>query len=215
VDFISQSRFESFIMVAMVGITARTLPFAALTILGVSAATQSNTLNWPFGPRSELPSPDGQHVIYGEPYQRGVRQGPELWIRHRGRSDRKRLLELASTARAFWYPDSRNFIVIEQEGSSSGTSYIYDTEGRVVQDARAALLHSDSELGAVANGHFYVAVERLLNADTMRIAAFGHTDEPPVRCFRFVYTMTRGGKIERLSRRISPATATTCDERSE
>lgn len=188
---------------------------AALTMLALQAATPPATLDWPFGHRSELPSPDGQHVIYGEPYQPGAREGPELWVRHRRRSDRKRLLQLASTARAFWYPDSRNFLVIVGEGSDSRTSYIYDTEGRVVYDIRAVLLRRDRELSAIAGGHFYVAVERLLDPDTVRVAAFGHTDEPPVRCFRFVYTVTRSGKTERLSNRVSPATAAVCDEQSE
>jgi hypothetical protein len=106
-------------------------------------------------------------------------------------------------------------MVIDRESSSSMTSYIYDVEGEIVLDMRAGLLRHDPELGAVANDHFYVEAQRLLDTYTVRVAAFGHTDEGPVHCFRFIYTIHRNGKIERLSKRISPATATVCDERSE
>ena len=82
-------------------------------------------------------------------------------------------------------------------------------------DIRAALLRHDPELKAVANGHFYVEAQRLVDANTVRVAAFGHTDEAPVRCFRFIFAVNRAGRIERLSKRISPATATACDEQSE
>jgi hypothetical protein len=138
-----------------------------------------------------------------------------LWLRHRGRSDGILLLQLGSTASSFWFPDSRDFLVIDRESSSGMTSYLYDTEGRIVLDLRAALLGNDLELRAVAGGHFYVEAQRLLEADTVRVAAFGHTDAAPVVCFRFIYSVTRRGEIKRLSKRISPATATACDERSE
>jgi hypothetical protein len=95
------------------------------------------------------------------------------------------------------------------------TSYVYDTEGRVTLDMRTALLQNDRELVAVANGHFYVEAQRLLDANTLRVAVFGHTDEPPVRCFRFIYSVSRSGEIRRLSKRVSPASATACDETSE
>ena len=129
--------------------------------------------------------------------------------------DRKRLRQLGSTARAFWFADSRSFVVIDRESSSGMTSTIYDTEGRVTLDVRSALLRKDKQLDTVAGGHFYVEAQGFLNEHSLRIAAFGHTDEAPVRCFRFIYTVTSAGEIERLSKRISLATATGCDETSE
>jgi hypothetical protein len=60
-----------------------------------------------------------------------------------------------------------------------------------------------------------VEAQRFLDAHTIQAAAYGHTDEVPVRCFRFLYSVTLGGKINRLSKRVSPATATVCDETSE
>jgi len=198
----------------MIRITPPILRFATLTIAAVTTATPQQTLEWPFGPQSKLPSADGQHIVYGEPYKSGVREGPELWLSHRGRAERKRLLQLGSTARALWFPDSRNFLVIDRE-SSSMTSYIYGVEGEIVLDMRAALLRDDPELAAVASGHFYVEAQRLLDPHTVRVAAFGHTDQAPVRCFRFIYTINRNGKIERLSKRLTRATLSVCDERSE
>lgn len=163
------------------------------------AATSTAILDWPFGLVSQLPSPDGRHIVYGEPYQPGIREAPELWLRHRGRPERKRLLELTATARAFWSPDGRHFVMVDREASDRMASSVYDSE----------------ELGTLATGHFYVEAQRFLDAHTIQAAAYGHTDEVPVRCFRFLYSVTLGGKINRLSKRVSPATATVCDETSE
>jgi hypothetical protein len=179
------------------------------------AAIPTPTLEWPYSRNSQLPSPDGRHIVYGEPSQRGIKETPELWLRHRGRSDRKLLIRLGSTAKALWFPDSRNFILIDRTSSSGMNSYVYDTEGRITLDMSTALLQNDSDLAAVANGHFYVEAQRLLDPNTLRVAVFGHTDEPPVRCFRFIHSIGRNGEIERLSMRVSPATATACDETSE
>jgi hypothetical protein len=199
----------------MPGYTAVVRRFAALTAVALMAAAEQTTLDWPSGRESQLPSPDGRHIVYGEPQMPGTKDAPELWLRHAGRSDPKRLIQLGSTARAFWFLDSRNFLVIDRESSSGMTSYLYDAEGKIMLDMRAALLRHDPELKAVANGHFYVEARRLVDANTVRVAAFGHTDEPPVRCFRFIFAVNRAGEIERLSKRISPATATACDEQSE
>jgi hypothetical protein len=179
---------------------------AMFTAVVLSAAT----LDWPHGRTPELPSPDGRHIVYG------VRaEGPELWLRHEGRADRKRLVQLGSTAQAFWFEDSRHFVVNDRESSSGMNSYVYDAEGRVTLDMRAALLKKDRELGPVAGGHFYVEAQRFVDPNTLRVAAFGHTDQAPVQCFRFIYSVGRSGEVERLSKRVSPATATACDEKSE
>lgn len=187
----------------------------ALAGIVLLAATPPATLEWPHGGRSQLASPDGRHVVYGERSLAGIRSGPELWLGRAGESERKRLLQLGSTAKAFWFPDSRNLLVVDREGSDRMTTYVYDTEGRVVLDARDALVRKDRELAPLASGHFYVEAQQLLDANTMRVAAFGHTDAAPVQCFRFVYTITRGGAVERVSKRVSPATAKGCDETSE
>jgi hypothetical protein len=170
-------------------------------------------LDWPFGRVSELPSPDGSHIVYGEPSQPGVREAPELWLRHRGLPERKRLLALTATARVFWSPDSRHFIIVDRESSSAMISFVYDTEGRILLQISPE--GSDNELRPLANGHFYVEAQRFLNAENIRVAAYGHTDKPPVRCFRFIYSVSLGGKATRLSMRVSPATAAACDETSE
>ena len=177
------------------------------------AATSTATLDWPFGRISQLSSPDGRHIVYGEPQQPGVRTAPELWLRHRGRPGRKRLLELTATAKVFWSSDSRHFVIVDRENSNTMTSSLYDAEGRVVLEIRPE--DSDNELRRIATGHFYVEAQRFLDAHTIRVAAYGHTDEAPVRCFRSIYSVTFDGGINRLSKRVSPATATVCDETSE
>ena len=179
----------------------------------LTAATASDVLDWPSGGVSRLDSPDRRHTIYGEPFQTGVRAEPELWLRHAGSPERKRLLELSSTAKVFWSPDSRHFVIVDHQNSSAMSSSVYDAEGRVVLRIRPD--QSDAELRAIATGHYYVEAQQFLDANTLRVAAFGHTDQAPVRCFRAIYSVTLGGRIDRISKRISPPTATTCDESSE
>jgi hypothetical protein len=179
----------------------------------VTAATSIATLDWPFGRVSQLPSPDGRHIVYGERYQPGVREAPELWLRHRGRPERQRLLELTATANVFWSPDSRHFVIVDRENSNTMTSSIYDAEGRLVLEISPA--ESDKELRPIATGHFYIEAQRFLDAHTIRVAAYGHTDEAPVRCFRFIYSVNLGGGLHRLSKRVSAATKAVCDETSE
>jgi hypothetical protein len=185
----------------------------AVAAMFLAAATSTATLDWPFSRISQLSSPDGRHIVYGEPYQPGVRKAPELWLRHRGHPGRKRLLELTATAKVFWSPDSRYFVIIDRENSSTMTSSLYDAEGRVVLEIRPE--DPDNELRRIATGHFYVEAQRFLDAHTIRVAAYGHTDEAPVRCFRSIYSVTLDGEVKRLSKRVSSATATACDETSE
>ena len=161
-----------------------------------TGAASTATLDWPFGRVSQLASPNGRHIVYGEPYKQGIRNAPELWLRHSGRPERKRLLELTATAKAFWSPDSRHFVIVDREASDMMTSSIYDTEGQVFLGLRPQ--NFDKELRMVATGHYYVEAERFLDAHTIRVAAYGHTDEAPVRCFRFIYSITLEGKINRL-----------------
>jgi len=121
--------------------------------------------------------------------------------------------ELTATAKVFWSPDSRHFVIVDRENSSTMDSSIYDAEGRVVLEISPE--QSDKQLRQLATGHFYVEAQRFPGADTVRVAAFGHTDEAPIRCFRFIYSVALGGEIRRLSQRVSPATVTACDETSE
>jgi hypothetical protein len=185
----------------------------ALATVSLTGAASTATLDWPFGRVSHLPSPDGRHIVYGERYRGGIRNAPELWLRHHARPERKRLLELSATAKVFWSPDSGHFVIVNREGSDTMTSSVYNTNGRVVLEISPQ--DSDNELRRIATGHFYVEAQRFLVARTVRVAAYGHTDEGPVQCFRFIYSITVSGRVDRLSKRISPATATTCDEISE
>ena len=188
-------------------------PVASLALatgILLTGATAPDTLDWPYGRISRLPSPDGRHMVYGKPFQSGVNSGPELWLSHTGSLEGKRLLELSSTAKVFWSPDSRYFVIVDHANSSAMTSTVYAADGRVALQIRPE--QSDDELRAIASGHYYVEAQQFLDANTLRVAAFGHTDQPPVRCFRAIYSVTLGGKVDRISKRVSRATATFCDE---
>lgn len=179
----------------------------------VLAAATAPALDWPWGSHSQLASPDGQHFVYGERAQAGIREGPELWLRHRGRQERKRLIRVGATARAFWSDDSRFLVVVHRESSNSMSSSLYEAEGRgvfqILPQAR------DPELSLLSRGHFYVEAQRFLKSGVLRVAAYGHTDNAPVQCFRFIYEATVDGKLKRISKRVSRATADACDETTE
>jgi hypothetical protein len=75
---------------------------------------------------------------------------------------------------------------------------------------RTVLLNADPRLQPFATGHVYVAAKKWLDARTLLVSYFGHTDEPPVRCFEFRYSVDRAGHVTKLSRRIEPVTEKGC-----
>ncbi len=173
---------------------------------------QAQVLQFPYGAANRLASPDGRFVLYGEPYRAGVKNGPELWFEDTATSARKRLLLLGGTVRAEWSPDSTAFSVSDRRASDSTLAYIYDsaTLGRVA--VHDAIVRSDPNAAAFAEGHAYFDVERWDGPAAVVVRLHGHTDRSPVRCFDLRYLVTRGGKINRLSKRIRTPAAHGCGE---
>lgn len=186
------------------------MKWMALLLFPVLPAAPQQPLQVPHGPVTELPSPGGRFVLFGLPYQPGARQGPELWIRDRRTGERRRLLALSSTAEAAWSPGGSAFFVADRIASSTTPSYIYERGGRTRLDVEALLRKTDPKLEPFSQGHFYVQAVRWQDSRTILVACFGHTDEPPVRCFRFRYLVSRDGKVRKLSQRVEPASSEAC-----
>jgi hypothetical protein len=188
----------------------RCLPFILGCAAYAFAAEPARVLQLPYGSRTELASPDRRFVLYGLPYQHGVREGPELWIRNRRTGERRLLLQVSGTARAEWAPDGSAFYIADRLASDSALSYVYDADGRKPLDVRDILLKADPRLQPFATGHVYVNTVKWLDSRTLLVSWFGHTDDAPVRCFQFRYKVDRTGKVRKLSGRVSPVTDRGC-----
>ena len=163
----------------------------------------AQAINVPFGPLSELASPDGRHVLF----LKRTQVPPELWIRHTGSSESRRLLVVNRTARVQWAADSNALYVVDQDSSSSSETRIYDAQGKLLLTATEALLKADPSL-ARFDGHRYVEARDWIDTSTLRVYWFGHTDGP-VTCFTFQYSLGINGQATRTSERFGRPTATT------
>lgn len=163
----------------------------------------AQAIDIPFGPRSELASPDGRHVLF----LKRTPVPPELWVRHTDSSGSTRLLVVNRTARLQWAPDSSSFYVVDQDSSSSSETRVHDAQGRLTLVAGQALLKADPSL-AQFTGHLYIEARDWIDSRTLRVYWFGHTDGP-VTCFTFEYLLALNGEARRLSGRLDHPTATT------
>ena len=161
-------------------------------------------LNLPFGPVTRLPSPDGLRVLYGVPYQRGVNDGPQLWIEDLRTHQRNQLLSISDTLGAMWSADGSAFAVLDHSASDSATTYIYDANTLRSLDVAGPILAADPGATRFAEGHAYFDLERWETEERVTIRFHGHTDEPPVTCFDFRYRVSRVGAVEKLSGRVFP-----------
>jgi hypothetical protein len=195
----------------------RAIILHGLILIGLIAPPQlsfadDRILDLPSGKVGKLASPDGHYILYGEPYREGVNTGPQLWIEDTRTSDRKLLLEVSGTARAAWSPDGTAFYLNDRLASDTADSHFY--EASTLQRTRISdlILSADHEAARVAKGHVYFEVERWQDSQTVLAHLHGHTDEAPVLCFSFRYQVSRGGRVKKVSQRLSRVTTRGCEE---
>jgi hypothetical protein len=192
--------------------------FAMSVLLVVaSASAQENRptfleLNLPWGPVTELASPDGSRILYGVPYQNGVNDGPQLWIEDRRTHQRQMLLSIRSTLSAVWAANGSAFSVNDHWASDSARGYIYDANTLQRLDLAGCILAADPSVDRLASGHAYFDVERWETSQQVIVHLHGHTDQPPVVCFNFRYRVSRLGAVEKLSKRVFPVNKRFCTE---
>ncbi len=187
---------------------------ALWTVLAVTAAHPA-TIDVPFGKVSKLASPDGQYILYGQPYRENVNTGPELWIENVRTSERKLLLQLGGTARAAWSSDGTAFYVNDHFASDKAFSYIYETSTLKRMEIRDIIFGADPEAARIAKGHVYFDVDQWDGSKQVLVHLHGHTDEAPVRCFDFRYRLSRAGKLVKHSQSFSRATARGCEQSTD
>jgi hypothetical protein len=185
-------------------------------LLVAFVAPAADVLEVPFGQQQELQSPDHRHKLVLKPAADGANQPPELWLAPANQHDGRRILVINRTARAEWAPDAKKFYVADEAASDTTESRVYDTEGSVILDVRKTLLKADPLLAPWQNaGHLYIKTQGWIDANTLRVAWYGHTDGP-VKCFTFEYSLSVTGSAARLSSRITNSTAREfCDENPE
>jgi hypothetical protein len=169
-------------------------------------------LELPWGLTNKLPSPDGSYVLYGVPHERGINNGPELWLEDIRRGNRKMLHSIGGTLRAAWSPDSTAFYVDDHLASDSTRSYIYEFPGPRRLDIADQIIKADIEANRIAKGHVYFEIEAWDANEAVRVYLHGHTDEPPIGCFDFRYVVSRLGDVKKLSQHVAPATSRGCED---
>jgi hypothetical protein len=172
----------------------------------VTASVQESSppaeLTLPYGRVQPLPSPDGEHTLYGVPFQDGKNDGPQLWIKDNSTGASKPVLTGGGTMQAFWSPDGKAFSVNVHWTSDRESAYIYDTETLKRQSVQEDILAADPESRNFTIAHAYFHVERWDGPAHVFVRFHGHTDKAPVQCFEFRYRVSRTGVVEKLSERV-------------
>ena len=184
------------------------LGFLALAAVIVNA----QELDLPWGSSKRLASPDGSKILYGVPYQKGRNDSPQLWIEDTRTRRRTKLFDIPSTLSAGWSADGAAFYVNDHEGSDGELAYIYDAATLKRIDIAARIQAADPGSRRLATGHAYFRVTGWEGTQQMAVSFFGHTDQQPVLCFTLRYRINKAGVVKKLSQRVTPATATSCDE---
>jgi hypothetical protein len=159
----------------------------------------TSVLNLPYGPITRLVSADSSHVLYGVPYQRGINDGPQLWIDNTRTGQRQMLLTIGGTLSAAWSADGSAFYVQDHWASDAARSYIYDANALQRLDLGSLIRTSDPETRRFV-GHAYFDVDGWQGPADVIVHFHGHTDQSPVECFDFRYRVSRAGAVEKLSR---------------
>ena len=133
---------------------------AASLFLDQANGQPAAVLDLPFGPITRLASPDGSLILYGVPFQKGVNEGPQLWLEDGRTHQRQKLLDISDGVSAGWSPDGMKFYLQDHSSSSSTESYIYDARSLKRVDLGALIRKSDSSISRFASGHAYFDMER-------------------------------------------------------
>ena len=188
----------------------RPLTIACVTLsLSTAAFAQDKPtaeLGLPWGV-TRLASPDGAHVLFGAPYQKGVKNAPlvELWIENTRTKQRQMVLATGGTLSAFWSPDGSAFVV-NPGISDQAQTYIYDAATLTRLDVGREIFAADPSVARFApgNAHSYFTPERWKNNWEVEVRLHGHTDQLPVLCFSSHYRVNRAGAVEKLSENVFP-----------
>ena len=167
-------------------------------------------LDFPFGPLTRLASPDASLILYGVPFQKGINEGPQLWLEDTRTAQRQKLLEISDTVSAGWSPDGTKFYVQDHSSSGSTESYIYDARSLKRVDLGALIRKSDSSISRFASGHAYFDMERWESPEIVIVHFYGHTDEPPVVCFDLRYRVKFSGTTTKLEQHVLPPDSKGC-----
>lgn len=155
----------------------------------------------------KLPSPDGTMTLY----EKASDHAPELWIENTRAHRQTKLFDVGGTVSAAWSADGSAFYVNDHWASDRERAYIYDSSTLKRMDIAAMIQAADPESRTFTNAHMYFGIDRWEGTQDVAVRFFGHTDEPPVRCFAFRYRISRTGVVTKLSQRIAPIAAKHCE----
>jgi len=163
------------------------------------------------GPRERVVSPNKAYVLYGN------ETAAQLWLENTRTHERRMVMEVTiQTMAAAWSPDSSAFAVSDRWASDIEMAYIYDAKSLERLDISPQILAAYPDTARFVPGpdaapHSYCHVVRWLDPQHVEVRLHGHTDGVrvgnsihPGDCFDLRFRVSRGGKVEQLSRRVLP-----------
>lgn len=179
---------------------------ALIAVSQLAAQPLAESLKEPFGPTNRLVSPDKAYALFGK-YEEA-----ELWLEDTRTGHRKLVFPVTvQTLTLAWSPDSAAFIANDRYASDVEFAYIFDVRTLNRLDMRYRILAADPGASQFASAHSYFHAEQWLDARHVEVSLWGHTDQPPVRCFDLRYRVSRDGAVQKLSQHVAAITSKGCD----
>lgn len=167
-------------------------------IASQTGSTQSNVISLPQGRVSHIPSPDGKWtLIFDCPNDCTERK---LWIEESLKHSRKLVKEYERSLDISWAPDSKQFFVNDNSGSTDGRCYVYEAASLKETDLAKLVLAGDPDAAQFLDaGHSYLRAKRWLNPHELLVVLTGHNDGSPPGAFTLRYRIDLRGKVRKLS----------------
>jgi hypothetical protein len=154
-----------------------------------------------------FPSPDGGMTLF----EKASSRAPELWIENARTHQRTKLFDIGGTVSAGWSADGNAFYVNDHLASDQERAYIFNAATLKRLDIAAMIQAADPQSRPFTNAHAYFEISRWEGAQDVSVRFFGHTDEPPARCFAFRYRISQTGVVKKLWQHIAPFSTKLCE----
>lgn len=161
---------------------------------------QPTVISLPHGEVSHIPSPDGKWTLIFEcPSNCSERK---LWVEETSNRSRKLVREYERSLDISWGPDSQQFFVNDNSGSTDARCYVYDAASLKETDVANLVLVEDPDARQFLDaGHSYLRAKRWLSAHELLVVLTGHNDGMPPSAFTLRYRVDLRGKVRKLSQR--------------
>jgi len=172
---------------------------SAWTPLAASQAKATfSVVSLPKGEVSRIQSPNGKWTLIFECPNDCIER--KLWVEETSSRARKLVKEYERSLDISWAPDSRQFFVNDNSGSTAARCYVYEVAFLKETDVAKIVLAGDPNAEQFLNsGHSYLRAKRWLNSHELFVVLTGHNDGLPPGAFTVRYRVGLTGSVHKLS----------------